>query len=80
MLVICYQHASQSTHTHTMKNTNQRESLYQYGISILEDNSSEVQKLLKSHIFNLQTSDDFIIKEKKDVAELVSVLNSLNHK
>ncbi|TKG95958.1 hypothetical protein EYV94_06625 [Puteibacter caeruleilacunae] len=52
-----------------------RTELFELGMSLLKDDNALRISLLKTQVYNLRTSADFVIKTESDVKDLVSFLN-----
>ncbi|MBN2595804.1 MAG: hypothetical protein JXR82_03360 [Marinifilaceae bacterium] len=53
-----------------------REELYQFGITKLGNTSQENIKILENHLFHLKLNEDYVINSYKEVEELVQFINS----
>ncbi|MDM8160503.1 hypothetical protein QUH73_11815 [Labilibaculum sp. K2S] len=52
-----------------------RDKLYQFGITKLGKTSRENIKILENHLFHLKMNEDYVINSYKEVEELVQFLN-----
>ncbi len=59
-----------------VKSSNQeRDTLFQFGLSKLGNASRENIKVLENHLFRLKVNEDYVINSYKEVEDLVQFLN-----
>ncbi|MCL3780523.1 hypothetical protein EMN47_09015 [Prolixibacteraceae bacterium JC049] len=53
-----------------------RNILFELGLEKLKNSSKENKNMLQYHIYHLKVSDEYVIKGKREVEELVECLDS----
>ena len=65
----------------SLKNISEdRENLYQFGLTKLVKPSQENIKILVNHLFRLKVNDDYVINSCHEVEDLVEYINSNEYK
>jgi len=63
-----------------LNNIDQRNALYQFALSKLNDQTNENLRLLENHLFRLKVNQDFVFTTEKEIEDLVDYINQYGKK